>query len=137
MNPALFMLSPPARRLALANEDRFRRSGEWGAWERISVPAGALNKGWTRFIDCAYRNRVFCVLWRPLASGAKHLAISSLSGSRPTWHEAQRIKNDLGGRDKTAVEIYPPADEVVDGADVYHLWVLAGPSEFSLFGDGL
>ena len=65
-------------------------------------------------------------------SGARHLAISSLSGIRPTWPEAQRMKNELAGDDATAVEVYPPQGEVVDQADMYHLWVLPGPIPFSL-----
>jgi hypothetical protein len=36
----------------------------------------------------------------------------------------QRIKDTLAGPDRAAVEVYPPASEVVDQANMYHLWVL-------------
>jgi len=74
---------------------------------------------------------VFSVLERPVV-GATHLAITSLSGVRPTWWEAQRIKNEIAGEAATAVEVYPPASEVVDEADMYHLWILPDPLPFSL-----
>lgn len=63
----------------------------------------------------------------------RHLAVSSLSGIRPTWHEMQRIKDDLAGPDTTAIEVYPPQREIVDGADMFHIWVLRGKLPFGLF----
>jgi hypothetical protein len=40
------------------------------------------------------------------------------------WPHRQRIKDELIGPARQAVEIFPPADEVVDDANCYHLWVL-------------
>ncbi len=107
-------------------------AGNWGAWERIAVNEKA-GKGWIRQVNTAFRNRVFAVLSRDLTNGVRHLSVSSLSGDRPTWHEMQRIKNELAGREKTAVEVYPPSHEVVDGADMFHIWVLPDDLPFSLF----
>ena len=36
-------------------------------------------------------------------------------------------------RGATAVEVYPPSDQVVDGADMFHIWVLPEPLPFSLY----
>jgi hypothetical protein len=72
------------------------------------------------------------VLDRNLPDGTRHLMISSLTGDRPTWWEAQRIKNEIAGQNATAVEVYPPQSEVVDDADAYHLWVLPTSLGFSL-----
>lgn len=41
--------------------------------------------------------------------------------------------NGEWGPEATAVEVYPPHAEIVDDADMYHLWVLAAPLPFSLF----
>lgn len=41
----------------------------------------------------------------------------------PTWAEMQRIKNELVGEDRVGVEVFPKASEVVDEADLYHLWL--------------
>jgi hypothetical protein len=65
--------------------------------------------------------------------GAIHLAVTSLSGKRPTWHEMQRIKNEVAGRSSFAIEIYPPNDQVVDEADMFHIWVLSKPLPFSIY----
>jgi hypothetical protein len=115
----------------LKREARLRKTGQWGDWEtlRFARPADFGNIGVFRK---AHKCAVFSVLDRMDFSGARHLAVASLSGIRPTFHEMQRIKNEIAGKDATAVEVYPPQPEMVDGADMYHLWVLPGPLPFSL-----
>lgn len=39
------------------------------------------------------------------------------------WKVKQEIKNELFGEKRTAIEIFPSADRLVDVMDVYHLWV--------------
>lgn len=39
------------------------------------------------------------------------------------WRDLQRIKNELCGPHREAVEIYPDEDRLVDEANSYHLWV--------------
>lgn len=135
MNPVVNRVSRNERRLLLSEERRRRASGDWGVWETIPLPHGTGGPGWNRDVREAHRNRVFCVLLRPVGNVATHLAITSLSGERPTWWEAQRIKNEIAGDDATAVEVYPPQAEVVDEADMYHLWVVPDPLPFSIFMD--
>ena len=53
-----------------------------------------------------------------------HCAIRTASGFEPPWRDKQRIKNELFGEDRTAVEVMPPTDELVDAADMYHMWIL-------------
>ena len=124
------------RNALLERERRLRRSGDWGPWETLDMLPGTVgSRGWLAMIVRAHRNRVFSVLERPVMRGVTHLAVSSLSGIRPSWHEMQRIKDEIAGRDVTAVEIYPPAGEVVDEADMFHIWTLPGPLPFGLRGD--
>lgn len=40
-----------------------------------------------------------------------------------TWDELQQIKNAIGYRDHCAMELYPPAGEVVNVANIRHLWL--------------
>lgn len=134
-NAALANVPRNERRLLLRSEWSARRSGNWGAWEHISLPHGNGGRGWNREVRIAHRNAVFAVLERPIPGGVRHLAIASLSGIRPTWWEAQRIKSELAGEDATAVEVYPPQSEIVDGADMFHLWVLPEALPFSLYRD--
>jgi len=53
---------------------------------------------------------------------------TTISGNRwkdgITWDELQRIKNEVGYGDADAVEIYPADDDVVNVANMRHLWVL-------------
>ena len=41
-----------------------------------------------------------------------------------TWDELQRLKAECGRGDRLAVEVYPPDDEVVDVANMRHLWII-------------
>ena len=46
------------------------------------------------------------------------------SGDRGfTWSELYGIKNELFGKNRAAVEVFPTEDRLIDMADVYHLWV--------------
>lgn len=47
-----------------------------------------------------------------------------------SWSTMQRVKNAVAGPDRTAVEVYPAEGELVDDANLYHLWVL--PEGFDL-----
>ncbi len=120
------------RRVALRKEASARATGEWGAWETLTFPRGSAGMSWAAEFTQAHRNRVFSVLDWTLADGVRHLAVTSLSQQRPSWYEMQRIKDELAGPDTTAVEVYPPRREIVDGADMFHIWVLTGPLPFGL-----
>lgn len=41
-----------------------------------------------------------------------------------SWSDLQRIKDEIVGPNREAVEIYPARDSIVDQANMYHLWVL-------------
>ncbi len=40
-----------------------------------------------------------------------------------TWDQLQKIKNEIGYADNCAVEIFPPADDLVYDSNIRHLWV--------------
>jgi len=48
-----------------------------------------------------------------------------------TWEELQGIKGEIGFGDKMAVEVYPSDSEVVNVANMRHLWVLPEPLPFA------
>ncbi len=133
MNPALFQATPAQRKRLLKSEASARAAGQWGKWDRIHFPAGRAGRdGWVAEVSVCYRNEVFAVLERDAGDGVTHLAVASLSGVRPRWWEMQRIKNELSGPERTAVEVYPPQSEAVDEADMFHIWVLPGPLPFGI-----
>jgi hypothetical protein len=41
-----------------------------------------------------------------------------------TWEELQRLKREAGYGDFDAVEVYPPESDVVNVANLRHLWIL-------------
>src|SRR5208282_1519412 len=134
MKPALAKFPPSMRKELLDAAADARKKGAWGLWEEFELLNGAGPTGWPREMTKAYRNKVFCVLRRDCRE-AIHFAVSSLSGIRPTWHEMQRIKNELAGADATGIEVYPPASEVVDDADMLRLCIVK-PLPFSMWADG-
>jgi len=135
-NPALQNCSGQQVRAILKLEARLRASGDWGDWESLTEqeygPMLSRRTGWVRDVRKVYRNRVFSVLERLDATGVIHAGIASLSGIRPTWYEMQRIKDELFGRKSVGVEIYPAADDLVDGSDMFHLWILPADIPFGL-----
>jgi len=137
-NPAMQHLTRHERRDLLDREARRRKSGVWGDWEIIELPNGVFSgKGWPSEVRQIRKNHVFSLLVRPLRDGNAHLAISSLSGVRPSWREMQRIKNEILGEQAVAIEIYPPAAEMVDEADMFHIWGgLVLPPDFTIFSRG-
>lgn len=47
-----------------------------------------------------------------------------------SWDELQRLKAECGLGDMWAVEIFPPDSDVVNVANIRHLWVLADPPDY-------
>ncbi len=127
----LMRATPKDRKRLIARERKLRRTGDWGTWERLENPY-RFQPGWLGEVDHVRKNQVFSVLVRDVGT-AIHLGISSLTGDRPTFHEMQRIKNDLAGENATGVEVYPPAGELVDEAEMFHLWIIFGGLPFSLY----
>lgn len=123
-----------ARRAAIHMERRGLR-GDWGKWRVNHLPEGGPGRGWLRHVTRTYANNLYAVLVRPVETDwglVHHLAIRTASNLEPPWRDKQRIKDELFGESMTAVEVMPPHDEIVDGADMYHLWVFDQPLPFSL-----
>lgn len=48
-----------------------------------------------------------------------------------TWDELQRIKAEAGYAQQDAVEVFPRGEDVVNVANMRHLWILAGLLPFA------
>lgn len=124
------------RRHAVRLEQRAIKTGRWGRWEQTDMPAGlpgASLGGWCAEVRVVFKNDLYVVLVRPIDTEwgkVRHLAIRSASSLEPPWRDMQRIKDELFHPEATAIEVQPPASELVDAADMYHLWVL--PVRFRL-----
>lgn len=135
-NPVLSAVGSKERKALLKREARWRAAGDWGSWQKLERQQFAAilggRTGWVTEVTSVYRNKVFSVLERHDATGIIHAGIASLSGIRPTWYEMQRIKDEVFGEGSTAVEVYPPKRDIVDGSDMFHLWILPKELPFGL-----
>lgn len=98
----------------------------WGEWiECLSdIPKASLPEG----IVVAWKNNVFTVQMY-LYEDAAVSGVFTVFGIRrhdksPTisWDDLMRIKNEIAGVDRWAMEMYPPQDQLVDVANMRWLW---------------
>ena len=76
-----------------------------------------------------WRNRNFCVQIYD-EGNVQRLSINRTSinlkgewNADISWEELQAIKNAVGFADRTAVEIFPPESDVINVANMRHLWI--------------
>lgn len=111
-----------------------RNFAHWGAWKvrtftshecglRANLCASE------RWLDHAFVNLIYSVQVSEFTTSLgvfTHLWIKRHKGDATSvpWSSKQRIKDDLIGPERVAIEVFPAASELVDSADMYHLWVL-------------
>lgn len=102
---------------------RVARWGPWGEDVRSPTPDGTriFGNGWwtvhVRRLDG--RNEPADL------ADALHLSIHDRPRStRHDWREFQRIKTELVGPEREAVELYPAESRLLDTSNEYHLWVM-------------
>lgn len=122
------------RRLRRAVETQARRRASWD-WIELRVnPALLVQYPTVRNVLRVVRNDFWIVqvyAFRGELGEMVHLAIRSVKrtpcavrfDAEPCWRELQRIKNEIVGPDREAVQVYPRSGELVDDADMYHLFV--------------
>lgn len=91
--------------------------------------------GWFYEMDRVYVDleSKYCVMIRTIQTEwgiLEHAAIRNDTSDDIPWREKQRIKNEIFGEDRFAVEVYPSVEELVDQANMYHIWVF--PKGFKL-----
>tara|TARA_B100001741_G_scaffold274751_1_gene244644 strand:- start:768 stop:1331 length:564 start_codon:yes stop_codon:yes gene_type:complete len=86
-----------------------------------------------------HTNRTHTVLVRPCDSTATDhsgwLSISFRRNDRKPecdWRIMQRIKNEIAGLEREAVQLFPANSRVVDTSNQYHLWVAPVGEQFPL-----
>lgn len=97
-------------------------SGGWGPWEDRGyvrddpgAPAGLVG---------AWLNRTYSVQ-HIVHNGLEVLMVRRHDGKPDfPWPHLQRIKDQLVGPDREAVQVFPRADEVVDSANMAHIWIV-------------
>lgn len=63
---------------------------------------------------------------------SKHIIVKPIDDKpiKNHWSVLQKIKNIVCGEEWTGIEVYPPVSNLIDEANLYHLWVF--PEDFSL-----
>ncbi len=109
----------------------------WGEWHNGTVKARNRTSGQGEVVWALYTNDLYIVTAVPFQCDwgwCVHLVMRVKPEAQPlaglTWANKQRVKDELLGKERLAVEVFPPASELVDQADAYHLWVL--PEGFRL-----
>lgn len=94
---------------------------------------------WVSNFDHAYarKDNEYSVMiglenWPPYGILA-HLFIRQFSNQEISWANKQHILHTLFGHKSQAFEVFPPTDELVDLATVYHLWVIDPSLELPSF----
>jgi len=109
---------------------RARKSWEWQSKNRAQLAAEgggvALATTW-RNLQTAYLNDFYSVQVYHVETDwgqVTHAIVREHEEREPPWRDLQRIKNELFGSERVAVQVYPRVTEVVDQANLYHLWLL-------------
>lgn len=112
----------------IGRERRAVKTGLWGEWDTLPRERWPYlpQEGWLAEVHTVHRNRAFVVLVRdvcvPGVGTMQHLAIRNASSTDIQWAAKQRIKNEIVGEERVAVEVFPPVSGLVDFANMYHLW---------------
>lgn len=83
--------------------------------------------GWFGELDKVWVDGEYAVMSRPLQTEwgeVTHACIRNVDNTDIPWAEKQRIKNELFGVDRIAVEVFPAETQLVDEANMYHIWIL-------------
>jgi hypothetical protein len=120
---------PKKKRLSEKAEMKRMAKKPFGPWEKRDValvdPMRPRGPRWRE--DCYVNNRYSVQLsdrettWGPVIQ----LWIRRHDDKMPrSWSDLQRIKNEIIGEDRVAVEVFPENFHVHDSANMAHLWVL-------------
>ncbi len=123
-------------RASRANGRRLIKRG-WDAWEDVTREIQEMRQRAGKSPDAperAHKNSMFVVqIYRePCSWGDVKLCMIRRNdeSAAVSWSDRQRIKNELFGVEAVAVEVFPAESELVDDANMFHLWIL--PEGFEL-----
>ena len=129
-------MSRESRRLAAAREHLARENAKWPA-TAVPVPEEIWPKDSESHRIAVWRSRAFLV-----QAFAEKDEVIRLSVNRTqlddrgqwradiSWDELQSIKDECGFADSEAIEFFPRSADVVNVANLRHLWVLPEPLPF-------
>lgn len=121
-------------------EARAHLTKENGKWPFVlrNVPRDEWPGGLPDTLIKVMRSRVFMMQCYQEADGVLRLSVhrTAITDSGDwvegiTWDDLQTLKREAGYADRHAVEVYPPDRDVVNVANIRHLWVLPEAPAFA------
>ena len=101
--------------------------------DKLGLYTGGNRLGWQGDMDRCWidNDRNICVCSRMIRTkfgNVEHVTITRGMGTSDgsgevSWAEKMRIKDELFGENRFAIEVFPKRKNLVDVMDVYHLWV--------------
>lgn len=101
--------------------------------DKFGLYTGGNRAGWQGDMDRCWidNEKNICVCSRMIRTkfgNVEHVTITRGMGTcdgsgEVSWSEKMRIKNELFGENRFAIEVFPKQKNLVDVMDVYHLWV--------------
>jgi hypothetical protein len=131
------------RRLAERAQRKVAEDKGWPlTWmERPNPKAMGVGRGgWLGDMDRAFSDDEYAVMIRTVVTPwgqVDHVCIRNRASTDIPWAEKQRIKNEIFGPERVAIEVFPAESELADAANMYHIWVLPAGTRlpFGLDGD--
>lgn len=105
---------------------------DWTPWEQkdlawLQAGIATLGLSGLQDIEAAWVNNLYSVQQYSLMIDGKrflHLMVRRHDeGTHIPWSHLQRIKNELIGEERWAVQTFPAEEELVDQANLFHLFV--------------
>lgn len=115
-------MKPPHKRTAFERKLLRRSSKKWSAW--VSRPEWATHPDALKgCVKCWPNDRYGVQL---IVSNGLHVLMVRRhdEGDDFPWRDLQRIKDELVGEDREAVQVFPKKSEIVDEADMAHIWLV-------------
>lgn len=123
----------------LNRNDRRRLVADNRKWSRVLTPVP--KKDWPDSAPAAmfelWRSRDFLVQVHKEPDGYERLSVCRTTHNGETWHEGiswdelMQLKRECGRGHKDAVEVYPADKDVVNVANMRHLWLPLAPLWFA------
>lgn len=127
------MKTDEQRRINLMRAYLAQENRKYPSDKMVAVPKEAWPRGFVERVE-VWRSREFLVQVFPVEDALVRLSVNRTKIDRDgkfkgdiTWDELQWIKSACGYGDRDALEVYPPDGDIVNVANMRHLWV-HGPS---------
>lgn len=97
----------------------------WTRWEETKNVIGPDGVRRLREHETLITNSRFTVTRTEMSDGLTWLSFKNKDRTaRHDWRDIQRMKNEICGPEREAVEVYPAESRLHDSANQFHIWVL-------------